>query len=119
MSQSNNDEKIIARWPYLAFRAMYELVKRPSYVNKKDNSTFTKLAFKRKDGSYCFVSWSSKLNGELTNEEIKANPDKLQIVQLEVDEETKKKRKEQGLQEESYVICRMNDILENAEATDL
>lgn len=112
-------ENVIAKVPYLTFRNMFERVKRPTYVNKSTNVTFSKLAFLHKDGHYAFVQFSSKMNGEPTNEELKAHPENYQILQFAVDEDTKKARRDAGLQEETYVLCHQHDQLEDVEFTDL
>lgn len=112
-------EDVIAAVPYLAFRSRYEKVKRPTYVNKSTNESFTKLAMRHKDGHYDFVMFSSKMQGEPTNEELKAHPEDYQVLQFKVDEEEAKALKEKGLNPEKYVLCFQHDRLEDVEDTDL
>lgn len=110
MAQSK-DSKVIAGWDFMTFRSDYKAVKRPQFVNKSTGECFTKLAFQRPNGSYCFVGWSQEL-GELTNEELKAQASSLRIVELEVDAETRAQRKAAGIQEETYKVCKGGDYEE-------
>lgn len=103
------DRKVIAGWSFNFFRSKFGEVRRPEFVNSENNTTFTKLAFQRENGTFCFVGWSDTLGGELTDEELIAQRDTLRIVQLEVSEEERQARKEKGLQEETYKICRQGD----------
>ena len=102
---NNSNSRVIKGWDFKAFRNNYGEVRRPRYVNSQTNTEFTKLAFEKKDSTgWCFVGWSQEM-GELTNEELKAKVDELRIVQLEVPEEEIARRKEAGLQLETYKVC--------------
>ena len=114
----NDNRKVIAGWDFKEFRSHYGKVKRPSFTNGQTNESFTKLAFQRPDGSYCFVGWSKDM-GELTNEELKAQVDTLRVIELEVDDATKAERKAKGVQEETYKICRRGENFQEWEDVDI
>lgn len=111
------ESKVIAGWSFTDFRRTFGKVRRPQF-KAADGEIFTKLAFQRENGSYCFVGWSREL-GELTNEELKAQADTLRVVELEVDEQIKEDRKAKGLQEETYKICRRNEDFNEWEEVDI
>ena len=111
LQNENDNRKVIAGWDFVDFRNNYKEVFRPKFTNKETGDQFTKLAFKNAGGGYCFVGFSKEL-GEPTNEELKAQADTLRIVQLEVTDEERAHRKEKGLQEETYKVCKRGDYQE-------
>ena len=55
-----------------------------------------------------FVGFSKNL-GELNNAELNSMKDNLQVVQLEVDPEVAKARRDAGQQEETYRLCKQGE----------
>lgn len=101
MSNETNLSKITNRQSFRSFYKEFKPMKRAPFINKSSGEQFTKLVFpeysvlketqeivatskvpKDKEYSYLMVGFSSKL-GELSNAELQAQLDALQVCQLE------------------------------------
>lgn len=69
-------------WSLLAFARMKGKMQVGSFANKETGETFKSCIFTDPEGNRSFVAFSSKM-GELTPDEIVAQKDKLQVVELE------------------------------------
>ena len=69
-------------WTLLSFAKTHGRMKVAPFVNKETGEAFKSCAFLSSDGEVTLVAFSSKL-GELTPQQIAAQKDDLQVVQLE------------------------------------
>lgn len=73
---------IKSSWGLMAFARMMGKMQVGEFKNKETGEQFKSCVFTNNEGSRTFVAFSSKL-GELTPQEIAAQKDQLQVVQLE------------------------------------
>ena len=71
-------------WSISEFKKLKGVPHRKTYVNSETGESFESLVFVALSGKPTFVNFSQKL-GELTDKQIKAQKDDLQIVQLETE----------------------------------
>ena len=112
-------------WTLIEFAKIHGKPKRTSpMVNSVTGEEFRSIAFQKKDSEgnvihSVMVNFSSNL-GELTKEEISARKNSLQVVELNVDAETLKRRQEKlaklretdpnaTVQMESYKLCEIGE----------
>ena len=69
-------------WSLLSFARAHGRMKVAPFVNKETGEAFKSCAFVDSDGATTLVAFSSNL-GELTPQQIAAQKDNLQVVQLE------------------------------------
>lgn len=69
-------------WSLLSFARAHGRMKVAPFVNKETGEAFKSCAFVSSEGDTTLVAFSSKL-GELTPQQIAAQKDNLQVVQLE------------------------------------
>lgn len=69
-------------WSLLSFARAHGKMKVAPFVNKKTGEAFKSCAFVGSDGATTLVAFSSKL-GELNPQQIAAQKDSLQVVELE------------------------------------
>lgn len=111
---ANNNGAIINSWSLATFRDNHGKMKLAPLVNNTTGETYTAAAFVR-DDTTTFVGISEKLP-ELTPAYIKQNYQELQVVELQPDADVLKRRKEEGRQLESYVLCKKgNDSWEDCD----
>ena len=107
MTQNSNNIGIINSWSLIAFAKAHGKMQVGEFANKETGETFKSCIFSNGEDR-CFVAFSSKM-GELTPREIAAMKDDLQVVQLKVDDDVLKRRKESGYQLESYILCNVGE----------
>lgn len=73
---------IVNSWSLIAFAKSHGKMQVGEFVNKEDGEVFKSCIFTGPDDTRTFVAFSSKL-GELTPQEIAAQKDNLQVVELE------------------------------------
>lgn len=76
----------------------------------KDGTQFPAVAFNDTEGHRTFVDFGNSLEGGLTFEEICAQADDLQVVELETLPEVLARRKAEGRQLETYKLCKVGEF---------
>jgi hypothetical protein len=103
-TMAQNNSKIIER---VSFKEFFmnngKRIQRVPCTNAETHESFCMLAVGSK-----FVGFSKNL-GELTNAEINSMKNELQVVQLAVDPDVAKRRREAGQQEETYRLCKQGE----------
>ena len=83
MAQNNsNNQGIINSWSLIAFAKSHGKMQVGEFANKETGEVFKSCIFTAPDESRCFVAFSSKM-GALSPQEIVAQKNNLQVVQLE------------------------------------
>lgn len=100
MAQVNN---IIQGWTMREFFMANRGLKRVPCVNSNTGESFCMLAF-GSTGNQKFVNFGKNL-GELSDAELNARKDSLQVVKVRLTPEQIADRKARGLQEEQYILC--------------
>lgn len=108
MATINNSERIINSWSLIAFARNFGSDLRVGTCKASDGTEFPACSFSN-GSERRLVHFGKSLDGGLTFEEILANRDTLQVVQLEVDAETLARRQEKGVQLESYSLCKVGE----------
>lgn len=107
MTQEN---RIIRSWSLIAFaREFGTKVATGDCANKETGEVFKSLSFTNADNKRTFVGFCKKMDGGLSPREIASQKDGLQVVQLKVDDDVLKRRKENGYQLESYILCNVGE----------
>ena len=106
MAQSNN---IINHWSFLAFARQFGAdLAQGECVNHETGEVFNACTF-TKEGKRTFVNLGPSVGKDITLKEMVAQRDGLQIVQLNVSDETAARRKAAGRQAETYVLCKVGE----------
>ena len=100
MAQNSN---IISGWTMREFFMANRGLKRVPCVNSQTGEHFSMLAFGQQ-GSQKFVNFGKNL-GELSDQELNARKDSLQVVEVRLTPEQIADRKARGLQERQFVLC--------------
>ena len=100
MAQNSN---IISGWTMREFFNANKGLKRVPCTNSLTGESFCMLAFGQ-TGSQKFVNFGKNL-GELTDAELNARKDSLQVVEVRLTPEQIADRKARGLQERQFVLC--------------
>jgi len=107
---AQNNSNIINNWSLVAFaRQNGPKMFVGECTNAQTGDTFQSISFH--DGSRqntVMVNFSSNL-GELSPREIAARKDSLQVVELRVDAETLARRKAEGRQLRSFILCSVGE----------
>ena len=103
--------KILNSWTLMEFGTEFGRVVNRQEWNPEGGQPFHTLSFRpsKESNKATYVHYSSKM-GELSPKQLKEQKDGLQIVQVEVDEETKASRAAKGQQLESYKLCRKGEL---------
>ena len=111
MAQNNvnnantNNSNILSHWGFIAFAQQFGTrIAAGPCTNSYDGTSFPAATF-TKDGQRTFAKFGPSLAGGLTAQEMIERRQQLQVLQLRVKPETLAKRREKGLQEETYVVC--------------
>ena len=99
MAQNN----IINSWTMREFFNANKGLKRVPCINSQTGEHFCMLAFGQ-TGSQKFVNFSKNL-GQLTDGELNARKDSLQVVEMLLSDEQVADRKARGLQERQFILC--------------
>ena len=102
------DNRIINHWSLIAFANQFGSDLHVGTCKTSAGDEFPACSFGNGD-KRTLVHFGESLEGGLTFEEICAQHQDLQIVQLKVDEETLQRRREKGVQEESYSLCKKGE----------
>ena len=105
MATANNN--IRQSWSLLAFGLTHGELS-TQLCKKGTPDEYTCCVFTDPYGKDTYVNFSSNL-GELSEEEIAARWNELQVCELEPDAETAARRAELGRQAESYVLCKKGE----------
>lgn len=106
---AQNETRIINHWSLLAFAQNFGMnLATGECCNHSTGETYKACTFTKGD-KRTFVRFGKSLEGGLTLNEIVAQREGLQIVQLEVDAETLKKREQEGKQLETYTLCKKGE----------
>ena len=107
------NENIIASWSFLTFVQNHggKAFVAP-FVDKKKGTPFTSVVCKKnkddKEEKGTLVNFSSKM-GPLSNMEIAQQFNDLQVIQRVVEPEVLARRKAEGRQLETYILCRKGE----------
>lgn len=82
MANTAHNVGIKNSWSLISFARAHGKMKIAPFVNKETGEAFKSCAFVGSDGATTLVAFSSKL-GELSSQEISAQKDELQVVELE------------------------------------
>lgn len=101
---------IIATWSFMSFLREKEAKKVfvAPFVSSETNEEFNSLVVKKsasRDEKGTLVNFSKNLK-DIKDSEIVAQKDSLQVVQIDVKPEVLARRKAEGRQLESYILCR-------------
>ena len=109
MATTTENSRIINHWSLIMFSELKGDDMRVGTCTAKDGTKFPAVAFN--DGkNRTFVDFGSSLEGGLTFEEICAQADDLQIVELETLPEVLERRKAAGKQLETYKLCKVGEF---------
>ena len=100
MAQNSN---IISGWTMREFFMQNRGLKRVPCVNSQTGEHFSMLAFGQ-SGNQKFVNFGKNL-GELSDEQLNARKDSLQVVEVRLTAEQIADRKARGLQERQFILC--------------
>lgn len=107
-TNNNSENRIINSWSLIAFARTFGSDLRVGTCKTSDGTAFQACSFSNgKDRK--LVHFGKSLEGGLEFEEILAQRDTLQVVELEVDADVLAKRKEKGVQLESYTLCKVGE----------
>lgn len=100
---------IIATWSFIGFAQAQKAKKVFSapFVSSETNEEFKSLVFKKtadRSEKGTLVNFSKNLKG-ISDADIIRKKDELQVVQIEVAPEVLERRKREGKQLESYILC--------------
>ena len=104
MAQNSN---IISSWTMREFFMQNRGLKRVPCVNSQTGESFSLLAFGAA-GSQKFVSFGKNL-GQLTDSQLNAQKENLQVVEVKLTPEQVADRKAKGLQERQFILCRQGE----------
>lgn len=104
MAQNSN---IISSWTMKEFFMQNRGLKRVPCVNSQTGENFCLLAF-GSAGSQTFVSFGKNL-GQLTDSQLNAQKEHLQVVEVSLTPEQVADRKAKGLQTRQFILCRQGE----------
>jgi hypothetical protein len=103
------ESRIIRSWSLSGFALEFgKKVATGECINAETGKCFHSVAFTATSGQRTFVNFSKNL-GVLSGREIAQKKDGLQIVQLKVDQDVLERRKANGKQLESYILCNVGE----------
>jgi hypothetical protein len=106
---AQKETRIINHWTLLAFAQEKGADVAVGTCTAADGSSFQEISFTNQKGHRTYVDFGESLQPGMSFQEIVANANKLQVVELETIPEVLERRRQKGAQLQTYKLCKIGE----------